>query len=372
MKPYNDSPQYDESRSRFEHPAGYCNDKGLFDVLGLAGAFLTREDDPAEKNGMPLIDPTKVPPADMDGRDVTWIGHASLLFRHNGVSVLTDPVFSDRASPFAFSGPKRVVPPAYTADTLPKVDILIVSHAHYDHLDLPGLKRLAALQPDIRVVVPLGLARYLRRAGFTDVTEIDWWQNTERDGTTITATPVRHWASRSPFDRNKTLWAGFMFRFEDGYQFYFAGDTGYSADPPRRGSALARRTSPPSPSGPMNLANSCATRIATRKRRCGSFRTVAPGRRSGFTGGHSSSRWSRSQNRRSAFARRYRRPEFPLTGSVPLPMASAGICNVGQLPQYAGCRGNLSPQNHPVWLAFGPSLNYSSDGFLGGSGEPGA
>ena len=123
-----------------------------------------------------------------------------------------------------------MVPPAYTADTLPKVDILIVSHAHYDHLDLPGLKRLAALQPDIRVVVPLGLARYLRRAGFTDVTEIDWWQNTERDGTTITATPVRHWASRSPFDRNKTLWAGFMFRFDDGNQFYFAGDTGYSAD----------------------------------------------------------------------------------------------------------------------------------------------
>ena len=152
------------------------------------------------------------------------------FLRHNGVSVLTDPVFSDRASPFAFSGPKRVVPPAYTADALPKVDILLVSHAQYDHLDLPGLKRLAALHPDIRVVVPLGLARYLRRAGFTDVTEIDRWQNTERDGTTITATPVRHWASRSPFDRNKTLWAGFMFRFEDGYQFYFAGDTGYRAD----------------------------------------------------------------------------------------------------------------------------------------------
>ena len=165
MKPYTDSPQYDESRNRFEHPAGYRNDKGLPEFLGFFVALLTREDDPAEKNGMPLVDPAKVPPADMEGRDVTWIGHASLLFRHNGVSVLTDPVFSDRASPFAFSGPKRVVPPAYTADTLPKVDILIVSHAHYDHLDLPGLKRLAALQPDIRVVVPLGLARYLRRAG---------------------------------------------------------------------------------------------------------------------------------------------------------------------------------------------------------------
>ena len=127
-------------------------------MLALAGAFLTREDDPAEKNGMPMFDPTKVPPADMDGRDVTWIGQASLLFRHNGVSVLADPVFSDRASPFSLSGLKRIVPPAYTADTIPKVDILIVSHAHYDHLDLPGLKRLAALQPDIKVVVPLWLA----------------------------------------------------------------------------------------------------------------------------------------------------------------------------------------------------------------------
>ena len=167
---------------------------------------------------MPLIDPAKLLPADRYGRDVTWIGHALLLFQHNVVSVLTDPVFSDCVSPLAFSGKKRVVPPAYIADTLPKVDILIVSHAHYDHLDLSGLKRLAALQEDIRVVVPLGLARYLLRAGFTDVTEIDWWQNTERDGTTITPTPVRHWASRSPFNRNNTLWVGFLFRFEDGYQ----------------------------------------------------------------------------------------------------------------------------------------------------------
>ncbi len=141
---------------------------------------------------MPLIDPAMVPTADMDGRDATWIGHASLLFRHNGVSVLTDPVFSDRASLFRFSGPKSVVPPAYNADTMPKVDILIDPHANYDHLDLPGLKRLAALQPGIRVVVRLGLAHYLRRAGFTDVTEIDCWQQTERYGTLIIATSVRH------------------------------------------------------------------------------------------------------------------------------------------------------------------------------------
>ena len=80
ITPYTDSPQYDEYRNRFEHPAGYRNDKGLFDALGLAGAFLTHEDDPAEKYGMPLIEPAKVPPADRDGRDVTSIGHALLLF----------------------------------------------------------------------------------------------------------------------------------------------------------------------------------------------------------------------------------------------------------------------------------------------------
>ena len=112
MKQYTDSPQYDESRNRFEHPVGYRNDNGLFEFLGFFVALLTREDDPADKNGMPLIDPAKVPPADMEGRDVTWIGHASLLFLHNGFSVLTDPVFSGRASPFALRGLKRVLPPA--------------------------------------------------------------------------------------------------------------------------------------------------------------------------------------------------------------------------------------------------------------------
>ena len=80
MTPNTDSPQYDEYRNRFEHPAGYRNDKGLFNALSLAGAFLTHDDDPAEKNGMPLIEPAKVPPANRDGRDVTFIGDASLLF----------------------------------------------------------------------------------------------------------------------------------------------------------------------------------------------------------------------------------------------------------------------------------------------------
>ena len=229
MKPYVNSPQYDEASNSFQHPAGYRHDKGLFDVLGLAGAFFTREDDPAERDGLPLLDPA-AQPASPDGTDVTWIGHASLLFRHDGITVLTDPVFSERASPVGFSGPKRVVPAAYTPESLPSVDLLVISHAHYDHLDMPGLRRLAKAQPNIRVIVPLGLARYAKDAGFADVTEIDWWQSDARDGIDVTATPVRHWASRSMFDRNKTLWAGFMITFRDGFKFYFAGDTGYSTD----------------------------------------------------------------------------------------------------------------------------------------------
>lgn len=229
MKPYIDSPQYDEASDRFQHPAGYRNDKSLLDLLGLARAFINRETDPAEHDGFPLRDPV-AQPAGGDVTDVTWIGHASLLFRHGGVSVLTDPMFSERASPLRFSGPKRVVLPAYSPESLPPVDIAVISHAHYDHLDMPGLRRLAAVQPGIRFVVPLGLARYVRRAGFDNVTEIDWWQGDEKDGVRVTATPVRHWASRTPFDRNSTLWAGFMITFRDGYRFYFAGDTGYSED----------------------------------------------------------------------------------------------------------------------------------------------
>lgn len=229
ISPYIESPHFDAETGTFQHPKGYRHDKGFFDVLGLAGRFLTREEDPAEENGFPLLDPKLVTME--EGRShVTWIGHSTLLFVHDGLTVLTDPVFSGRASPVQFAGPKRVVPAAYEPEELPDVDIVVISHAHYDHLDVPGLRRLAALQPDIRVVVPLGLAAPVRDTGFADVTEIDWWQQDEREGVTITATPLRHWSSRTPFDRNATLWAGFMIRFADGFRFYFAGDTGYGED----------------------------------------------------------------------------------------------------------------------------------------------
>ena len=230
MNSYEKSPQFDPANRTFQHSKGHRHDKGLRDVLALARAFMTRDADPAETDGFPLMDPAANELAPDAGPHVTWVGHSTLLFTHRDVTVLTDPVFSDRASPFSFAGPKRVVAPAYTAETLPHVDVAIISHAHYDHLDVPGLRRLAVRQPHIRFVVPLGLARYVRRAGFADVVEVDWWQSDSRNDVTVTATPVRHWSSRSPFDRNRTLWSGFMISFADGFRFYFAGDTGYGDD----------------------------------------------------------------------------------------------------------------------------------------------
>lgn len=230
MPDYAFSPQFDPDSKTFQHPKGYRHDKGFLDVLGLAGKFLTRDTDPVEKTGFPVMTEADNRPRGADATAVTWIGHATLLFEHDDKTILTDPVFSDRASPFSFSGPKRVVPPARQIADLPPIDVILISHVHYDHLDMPSLRQLAALQPDIRIIAPLGVGRYARDAGFTDVTELDWWQETAVTGVTITATPARHWASRTPFDRNRTLWAGFMLQFADGFQFYFAGDTAYSSD----------------------------------------------------------------------------------------------------------------------------------------------
>lgn len=229
MPDYKTSPQYNQETNRFEHPDGTRHDKSAGELFGLMGKFISRPEDPVEKTGFPLVETA---PADPDPKQpqVVWIGHATLLFEYQNKRVLTDPVFSDRASPFSFAGPKRVAPPALAIEALPAIDLLLISHSHYDHLDLDSLEKLASLQPDIRVVVPLGLAAMVKKTGFAHVVEIDWWDDITAGEMKVTATPVRHWSSRTPFDRNVTLWAGFMVRFDDGYQFYFAGDTGYSED----------------------------------------------------------------------------------------------------------------------------------------------
>jgi L-ascorbate metabolism protein UlaG (beta-lactamase superfamily) len=161
---------------------------------------------------------------------VTWVGHATVLLRVGGLSVLTDPQFSERASPVRFAGPRRVVPPVPALSELPHIDAVVVSHNHYDHLDLASVRKLAA-QPggSPRFFVPLGLKEWFERRGIRDVTEMDWWQSQRLGGLTIDLVPVQHWSKRTLSDTNQSLWGGWVLRHPE-LAFFFAGDSGYSQD----------------------------------------------------------------------------------------------------------------------------------------------
>lgn len=157
---------------------------------------------------------------------VTFVNHATVLLQLQGVNLLTDPIWSERASPFSFTGPKRIRPPGIRFDDLPAIDAILLSHNHYDHLDLPTLGRLRAANPEVRIFAGLGLARWLDHEGIPGVTELDWGQSEEIAGLRLTAAPTQHFSSRGFFDRNRTLWCAWVIAAEGG-RVYFAGDTGY-------------------------------------------------------------------------------------------------------------------------------------------------
>jgi N-acyl-phosphatidylethanolamine-hydrolysing phospholipase D len=159
----------------------------------------------------------------------TFIGHSTVLLRIGGLSVLTDPVFSERASPFSFLGPKRVVAPGIALDRLPPIDVVLISHGHYDHLDRASVRRLHRRFGDRTLfIAPLGVGALLRRWGVTNVVELDWWQSHSYRGLDMTLTPARHWSARSFNDRNRMLWGAFAI-FAGGFSCYFAGDSGYGS-----------------------------------------------------------------------------------------------------------------------------------------------
>jgi len=158
----------------------------------------------------------------------TWIGHATVLVQLGGLNVLTDPHFSERAFPVQFAGPKRWQPPAIAMKDLPHIDVVFVSHNHYDHLDEGSVRALNA-QPGgpPLFVVPLGLERWLAGAGITNAKPLDWWDSVAVGAAKITLTPVQHWSRRSYSDTNTTLWGGMALE-SGGRRVFFAGDTGYS------------------------------------------------------------------------------------------------------------------------------------------------
>ena len=156
---------------------------------------------------------------------VTWIGHSTLLIQLNGVNVLTDPHWSERASPVSFAGPKRVMPPGLRFEDLPAIDLVLISHNHYDHLDVATVKRLAATHHPL-FVVPLGLKSWFAGLGITNVDELDWWESRRIKGLTFTCLPAQHFSSRTLWDRNQTLWSGWAVA-SPTKKLFFAGDTGY-------------------------------------------------------------------------------------------------------------------------------------------------
>jgi N-acyl-phosphatidylethanolamine-hydrolysing phospholipase D len=160
-----------------------------------------------------------------DGDRLTWLGHASFLLRLDGRNILTDPYLSEYASPVAPLGPKRFAPPGLPAERLPPIDVLLLSHNHYDHLDLSTIEALAG-KDRVEVVVPLGLAGCFKERGYLRVHELDWYGEQTLAGLAITALPAIHFSKRTPFDRNRTLWTGYAIQGR-GKRVYFAGDTAY-------------------------------------------------------------------------------------------------------------------------------------------------
>ena len=206
---------------RFFNPGQPGTDRGLRDLLRwkLAG---TAQRWPATVPVTPAV-----PAARVAGIRVTMVGHASLLIQAAGVNILTDPIWSARASPVRFAGPKRVTAPGIAFADLPPIDVVLLSHCHYDHLDLATLHRLHDGHAPL-MAMPLGNDAIVR-AAIPDArcTVGDWWDRLDlAEGVTTTLTPANHWANRSPADTRMALWSGHHVTTPAG-TIWFAGDTGY-------------------------------------------------------------------------------------------------------------------------------------------------
>jgi len=179
---------------------------------------------------LPLVDPVPrwAEPAET-GLRVTWLGHSTLLIEIDGVRVLTDPVWGQRASPLPFAGPKRFHPPPAPLAALPPLDAVIVSHDHYDHLDRPTIRSLAKM--NVPFITSLGVGAHLEKWGVPAerITELDWWEQTDLGGVQVTAAPAQHFSGRGIKDRNSTLWSSFHLQ-GPAHSFFFGADTGLTAE----------------------------------------------------------------------------------------------------------------------------------------------
>ncbi|HET7793671.1 MAG TPA: MBL fold metallo-hydrolase [Rhizobacter sp.] len=233
------NPYYDPAK-RHHRPDGFQNNHSEFKPKSLAEVLRWRFD--AARHGLPRPPAEPVPQVAPDTAflhanaqagmqpAVTWIGHATVLAQLGGLNLLTDPIFSQRASPSKVVGPKRHQPPGVALAELPRVDAVLVSHNHYDHLDGASVDALSRQRggPPL-FVVPLGLKPWLASRGIRHAVELDWWESHRLGEVEVMLLPAHHWSARGLNDRMTTLWGGFAVFASDCHLFY-AGDTGYSRD----------------------------------------------------------------------------------------------------------------------------------------------
>ena len=216
----------DMSAAPFEQGRFRNADRGAQRRGGVLRWLLTRR-----RGGWPghIVNARFPPPERAGPHDiaVTFIGHATFLLQVGGVVILTDPIWSRRASPVPFAGPRRVRAAGQPLTMLPDVELLLVSHCHYDHLDLPTLRAVQARWSPV-TATGIGNARHLAKAGIAAAHELDWWQQMAAGGAKITYVPARHFSARTLWDRNRALWGGFVIEVA-GATVYFSGDTSYSA-----------------------------------------------------------------------------------------------------------------------------------------------
>ena len=173
---------------------------------------------------LPVYEKSLGNPTDKKGDYAVWIGHSSVLCRQESVYYLTDPIFSERASPFASIGPRRYSPPAMGVGDLPKISFVLISHNHYDHLDLASVKAIYERDRPV-FYVPKGLGKWFDSVGIETAVEIGWWESVKQSHLTVTSVPAQHFSARTMWDRNNSHWCGWVVGGKK--KFYYSGDSGY-------------------------------------------------------------------------------------------------------------------------------------------------
>jgi L-ascorbate metabolism protein UlaG (beta-lactamase superfamily) len=206
--------------TRFRNPTGQ-NGRPTSDVPRMLSAPRA-----AWPRSVPVRERTAEPRRADAWATVTFVGHSTFVIQTPAATLITDPVFSERASPLSFIGPRRVRRPAIPLESLPAIDAVLLSHNHYDHCDLASLRALRKRFDPVLLTL-VGNARLARAAGYRRIEELDWWQAATVAPVPTVATPAQHFSARTPFDRNRALWGGFVLDV-GGRRLFFAGDSGYA------------------------------------------------------------------------------------------------------------------------------------------------